>query len=278
VEVEFPRELGQRPCIVAWQISMNYSLLHSSKCRIRRCRCLWSLATICLCSPLSVVPQASAAIYYVDTARGSDSNSGVNPRRPWQTLEKVNATTFAPGDHILFCARRRWSGKLHPKGSGAPGKPIIIDRYGEGALPVIDGAGSAGDGVIWLYNQQYWEIENLEITNDAPTGADRRGVMVAATNGGTIHHVHLRNLYIHHIKGIVGQSVQAKIAEDPRFVGPGGGGIGLGSLDGYKLRSDSPCIDSGKPVPQSVPSDFWGNPVPHAGGAVDRGVHEYPGP
>ena len=521
---------------------MNNSLIHSSSPRTRRCRCLWCLASICICWPIGVVQQASAATYYVDAARGSDGNSGIGPASSWQTLEKVNAATFAPGDRILFRAGRRWSGKLHAKGSGAPGEPIIIDRYGEGALPGIDGAGSEGDGVVWLHNQQYWEINNLEITNDAATGADRRGVMVAAANCGTIHHIHLRNLYIHHIKGIVGQSVRAKdtggigifveaddvndtrfddiliegcrirtvdntgifttskaggsntpggsnwnrrritnlhirgnkisdiaknamiirladggvvehnvcwdtayrartgntifsrssrgtvfqfnegylnrskdfdgclydadlespgcifqysyshdnshglfwmctepqdanvivrynisqndkgsifcinypntscyiynnvifvpvhlspciiderrdvdktyyfynnviynlsptasynwrnakrtfannvffgchpdgepadpakITEDPKFVSPGSGGIGLDSLDGYKLRSDSPCIDSGRVAPQSVPSDFWGNPVPHASGMFDRGAHECPRP
>jgi hypothetical protein len=141
---------------------------------------------------------------------GSDTNSGVNPARPWKALGKVNSTTFAPGDRILFRSGCRWNGKLHPKGSGIAGKPIVIDRYGDGALPVIDGAGSTGDGVVYLYNQQYWEISNLEITNDAPTGADRRAVMVGAANYGTIHHIHLKNLYIHNVKGIIGHSLEAK--------------------------------------------------------------------
>ena len=521
---------------------MENSLVHGCGRRKRKYRYLWLLAAVQMCWPACFLGQISAATYYVDATSGSDSNPAVDPARPWKTLEKVNATTFAPGDQILFSSGRRWSGKLNPKGSGAAGKPIVIDRYGEGPLPVIDGAGSTGDGVVYLRNQQYWEINNLEITNDASTGADRRGVMVAAANCGSIHHIHLRNLYIHHIKGIVGHSIEAKdtgaigifveaddvndtrfddiliegcriqtidntgiftasraggsntpggsnwnrrritnlsirhnkisdiaknamvvrladggvvehnvcwdtayragtgntifsrssrgtvfqfnegylnrskgfdgclydadlespgcifqysyshdnshglfwmctepqdadvvvrynisrndkgsifcisypntscyiynnvvfvpahlspriiderrnadktyyfynniiynlsptasynwrnakrtfannvffgfhpdsepddpnkIIEDPRFADPGGGSIGLDSLDRYKLQPDSPCIDSGMTAPQSVTSDFWGNPVPHAGGAFDRGAHEYQRP
>ena len=153
---------------------------------------------------------ARATTYYVDATGGADSNSGLSPGTAWKSLGKVNSTTFAPGDRILLAADNRWEGKLNPKGSGTPGKPIVVDRYGAGTRPIIDGAGSTGDGAVYLYNQQYWEIANLEITNDATAGGDRRGVMVAAANSGMVHHIHLKNLYIHHIKGIIGQSLRAK--------------------------------------------------------------------
>ena len=151
-----------------------------------------------------------ATTYYVNAAGGADDNSGLSPSAPWKTLEKVNSTTFDAGDRILLAAGSRWQGKLNPKGSGAPGQPIVVDRYGDGAKPVIDGAGAIGDAVVYLYNQQYWEITNLEITNDASEGGDRRGVMIAAGNFGTVRHIHLKNLHIHHIKGIIGQSIEAK--------------------------------------------------------------------
>ncbi len=186
------------------------NLIHSPRCEERKSFHVWSIVAVFICWQGILLHAASAATYYVSTVEGKDSNPGVNPAKPWKSLEKVNSTTFAPGDRILFAAGCHWNGKLHPKGSGVAGNPIVIDRYGDGTLPVIDGSGAMGDGVVCLYNQQYWEITNLEITNDAPTGADRRGVMVAAANFGTVHHIHLKNLYIHHIKGIVGQSIQAK--------------------------------------------------------------------
>ena len=165
------------------------------------------LTALWMCWPATPV---QATTYYVDAAGGADSNSGISVSQPWKSLEKVNSTTFAPGDCILFSSGSRWEGKLNPKGSGAPGRSVVVDRYGDGPKPIIDGAGATGDGVVYLHNQQCWEIANLEITNDASEGGDRRGVMVAAANFGTVHHIHLKNLHIHHIKGIIGQSIQAK--------------------------------------------------------------------
>ncbi len=60
----------------------------------------------------------------------------------------------------------------------------------------------------------------------------------------------------------------------PCLVAPGTGGIGLDTVDGYKLQPDSPCIDSGMTVPGNGGLDYWGNPVP-SGGQTDRGAHEY---
>lgn len=59
-----------------------------------------------------------------------------------------------------------------------------------------------GQGVVYLHNQQYWELNNLEITNDATTGADRRGVEIDASNYGVINHIYIRNMLIHDIKGL----------------------------------------------------------------------------
>lgn len=160
---------------------------------------------------LSVLATAAfGADYYVDSTRGADANSGHEADQAWRSLDKVNETTFAPGDRILFAAGSRWEGQLHPKGSGAAGRPIVVDRFGAGPLPVIDGAGSVGRGVVHLHNQSYWEVNRLELTNNAEKEGDRRGVKISAANAGLIRHVHLKGLYIHHIKGIVGQSITAK--------------------------------------------------------------------
>lgn len=56
------------------------------------------------------------------------------------------------------------------KGSGTADAPIKIDKYGGDALPVINGMGiDRGmnySGAVHLRNQEYWEIRNLEVTND----------------------------------------------------------------------------------------------------------------
>jgi len=168
------------------------------------------IGTVCLLLTVIVPISASGGRYYVDSAGGNDRNDGRHETRAWGSLEKVNATVFAPGDTILLKAGGLWTGQLHPKGSGSDGRPIVVDLYGTGNKPVISGNGMEKP-VVYLYNQAYWEINHLEITNDAAAMGDRVGVRVAAENAGLLNHIHLRNLNVHHIKGLVDEnSMEAK--------------------------------------------------------------------
>ncbi|RED87633.1 alpha-L-fucosidase [Cohnella phaseoli] len=138
--------------------------------------------------------------YYVDSAAGNDANSGTVEEAPWRTLDKVNAATFQPGDRILLKAGSSWTGQLWPKGSGTAAKPIVVDRYGEGAKPAIHGAGLYQE-TVKLFNQQYWEINNLELTNVGEVRQTRRAVWIEAQDIGTASHIHLKNLDIHDVNG-----------------------------------------------------------------------------
>ncbi len=63
------------------------------------------------------------------------------------------------------------------------------------------------------------------------------------------------------------------------LLAPGSGGEGLGTLDGYKLRSDSPLLASsnaGALIPGNGGRDLWGYPVPGDAGPV-RGACAAPG-
>ena len=143
----------------------------------------------------------SGAVYYVDSRGGDDANVGTKPDAAWKTLEKVNATTFRPGDRILLRSSSVWRGQLWPKGSGTERYPITLDMYGGGVKPVINGDALFEDAVL-LKNQEYWEIENLEITNTGREPAVRRGVHVALENFGEAHHIYLRSLTIHDVNGV----------------------------------------------------------------------------
>ncbi|GLX66996.1 hypothetical protein MU1_13400 [Paenibacillus glycanilyticus] len=171
------------------------------------------MAMFCLC--LMVASSASMYIgdgpieaagsgntYYVDNIGGDDNLGGTSTQTAWKTLTKVNATTFQPGDTILFKAGGSWSGKLYPKGSGANGNPIIIDKFGTGSKPIINGGGLVGTGAVYLYNQQYWEINNLEITNTGSAQGQKMGVSIEAQDAGDLSHIYLRNLTIHDVNGL----------------------------------------------------------------------------
>ncbi len=113
--------------------------------------------------------------YYVDSA-ASVGGDGLSPETAWRTIEQVNAyASFRPGDRILFRSGCVWEGvTLSPKGSGMEGKPIVMDRYGEGHLPVIDRKGRFLPGTenntaaCVLENQSWWVIQNICFSNQNP--------------------------------------------------------------------------------------------------------------
>jgi hypothetical protein len=189
---------------------------------------------------------SNGAIYYIDSVAGSDTNNGTSDLTPWQNISKLNQLTLSSGSKIYLKCGGVWNGQqLKFGGSGTAAFPIIVNQYGIGAKPRINGDGiaTANQGVVYLYNQDYIEINNLEITNypvlpattnpnsiffvgitDAthsnnPLGADRRGVMVALMDKGVCNHIYLKNLNIHHIKGQLGNGSSAVNGAIPKRTG-----------------------------------------------------------
>ncbi|HEX2145982.1 MAG TPA: RICIN domain-containing protein [Glycomyces sp.] len=166
-----------------------------------------ALAVVVATVALSAAPAAAADTTYYVSATGSDGNAGTSPDQPWRTLDKVNATTFGPGDEILLRSGDVWTGQLWPKGSGTTAAPITVDRYGTGVKPRIVGAGTVADAVR-LFNQEYWEIRNLNVSNAAPTtsapGAhlgDLRGIGIHGDNGQTLRHFVIDSVDVHDVTG-----------------------------------------------------------------------------
>ncbi len=164
-------------------------------------KCLGSLAVFAVLSAVGCSGTQKARTYYVDSTLGNDSNNGLSTDRAWKSLERVNQVDFAPGDKLLFKAGTRYEGRLHPKGSGTAINPIVIDRYGEGEKPLVAAEGKFHEALL-LENQEYWEVSNLQLTN---TGAAREkfryGVRVRAWDFGAMHHIHLKNLFVHDVNG-----------------------------------------------------------------------------
>ena len=143
-------------------------------------------------SQLLPLPSSGAQTYFVSPT-GSDSNSGTTPDQAWASIARVNSQTYNPGDQILLARNGRYSGSLRPQGSGTPGMPITVGAYGSGALPVIDGSGQ--EEPLRLFNQQYWNVDSLELT-----GGVQYGVFVSGDAANTVlHGIHLTNLQVHDI-------------------------------------------------------------------------------
>src|SRR3989339_129340 len=82
---------------------------------------------------------ASASTYYVSNT-GLDTNNGISESTPWQSISKINATTFSPGDSILFKKGDTFYGSITVSQSGTVGNPITFSSYGtSNEKPVITG-------------------------------------------------------------------------------------------------------------------------------------------
>lgn len=169
--------------------------------------------------------------YYIDAVTGSDDNAGTSPDAAWKTLTKATNTTFQPGDQILLKSGCVWNGQqFWPKGSGTAEAVIKIDKYGGDEKPIINGMGIDWGytycGALHLRNQEYWEIRNLEITNDDDFDVDidlsraqgdnswrdrektRNGILLivdgdqlAPDADGIMDHIYIEHCYIHDVDG-----------------------------------------------------------------------------
>ncbi|MGA9354210.1 MAG: choice-of-anchor Q domain-containing protein [Terriglobales bacterium] len=149
------------------------------------------LATFPACagSTSMTVPPPQSATYYLDCS--APQNGKGTQASPWNTPASVNAFPFLPGYQLLVNRGTTCTGALAPKGSGSAKSPIVIDAYGTGVQPVINGG--ASQAALTLYNQQYWEINNLEIV-----GGTLDGVFVSGnTPNVSINHIYLKNLTVH---------------------------------------------------------------------------------
>lgn len=163
--------------------------------------CLFAVAWI---APVPAAPRS----FHVDCDARGDEGSGETPAHAWKSLERANRAALAPGDRLLLRAGCAFSGTLAPQGSGEPGRPIVIDRYGTGALPRVDGQGATA--ALLLKDQQHVEVGNLRLTNSAPSPGLRRGVLVLSEKPGTLSHIYLRDLEVTQVSGQLGADMISK--------------------------------------------------------------------
>lgn len=178
---------------------------------------VWALAIILVAISFPVGPAArmvyaedAGTTYYVDSAEGNDSNSGLSDDTPWKTLGKVTAShaLFQPGDRILLKSGSVWNEPFDITFSGAEGNVINVGKYGGEAKPLINGGGN--QYAVRIQNQQYVTVQDLELTNFNADNYDdyksafyrRSGVWLQAFHNGPLSGITLRGLDIHDVTGI----------------------------------------------------------------------------
>ncbi len=111
--------------------------------------------------------------FYVDFTNGDDSNPGTQAE-PWKTINKVNNSTYEPGDHIKFKRGESWNEFLYfdQSKNGTEYAPIVIEPYGSGDDPVIN---YADYGVIFT-GCSHIKLKDFEILSDI-------GIMIKDDSG-----------------------------------------------------------------------------------------------
>ncbi len=176
------------------------------------------------------------AVYYVNSATGSDSNSGTTQGEAFASLSAVEALKLKPGDSILLAAGSTFNEQFDLKYSGSIAAPITIGRYGEGAAPVIQSTGDGihtssasnivvegikisdtGGAAIYAGNVSNWTVRDVQVEN---AGSSSRAGSIIFQNGANItvqdsqiSGVHGDGIFLNKITGVtlVGNTVTGSL-------------------------------------------------------------------
>ena len=137
-------------------------------------------------------------------------------------FEQYRHHRFNPGDLIYFARGMTFTGQFAPQGCGTERAPIRVLAAGQGAKPVIVG-GEADVGAFVLRNQDYWEVDGLELN-----GGVQHAFLADFTDPTRIYfHLHLNDITVQKMCGMVsGENGGGRTA-----------GIAVLTLDAVKLRN-----------------------------------------
>lgn len=207
--------------------------------------------------------------YYVDVASVPRSKNRGTFDDPWTAPDSVNNHTFHAGDVIKIRrgttvtrsikAEKKSQGVVSPQGSGAAGAPIVIDAYGKGPKPVIDAQGVLNTAAIYLYNQEYWTIRNMEVRNnivphDSANRGNRWGIRIFVDDFSPKPGIHIVNNIVDSVYG-----------------GYFAGGSGGDGCIGISFRSISLETFHNTLIDSNRVFDVWGDGI-HFWGAGGAGV------
>ncbi len=159
-------------------------------------RILTGLAVSVLLLPIAPFaaqsPTAPAQQFFIDCSAPSAGDGSL--AAPWNSLADVHAHTFVAGDRIALARGSVCHGSFSPQGSGADGNMIRLTAYGQGPRPRIAATPKDRQALL-LFNQQYWQIDSLDIS-----GSSTYGVFVSGDKS-TMHNIALKNLFVHDVYG-----------------------------------------------------------------------------
>jgi hypothetical protein len=100
--------------------------------------------------------------WYLDAKAGSDANTCHSPEAACKSLTRLQEilNQATPGTVMRLKRGSTWSPttRLDLKTSGTEGAPIILEAYGEGALPILDGQQLPGGTFLMQCKRAAWYI------------------------------------------------------------------------------------------------------------------------
>ncbi len=150
------------------------------------------LATAMLLAGRGANGQTASTHFYIDCSQNVAGDG--SQAHPWNTLAAAEAHPFIAGDLVALKRGTVCHGSFSPQGSGTDARSIRLTAYGQGPRPRII-ASSTDLQALLLSNQQYWQIDSLDLS-----GANKYGIFVTGDNG-TLHHIYLKNLFVHDVYG-----------------------------------------------------------------------------
>ena len=141
--------------------------------------------------------------YYFDPTMGDDSYAGTSPEKPFRNFSKIDDLSLKPGDSILLRSGAVFQDALYISCSGAPGKQIVLGKYGGNDRPWIKEDASRMQAVH-IFNSEHVVIRDLEISNKGPDPvAGLNGLLVELENYGTAKDITIDSLFVHDVYGSV---------------------------------------------------------------------------
>ena len=105
-------------------------------------------------------------IYYVDAAKGGDSNDGLSPEKAWKTIEKANSVKLNPGDSVLLKRGNVWREQLIPQSGDETGY-ITYGAYGDDDKPMLLGSVTRNNTGDWVHEgHNIWTTIMPELVGD----------------------------------------------------------------------------------------------------------------
>jgi hypothetical protein len=126
---------------------------------------------------------ALAATYYVSNT-GSDSANGTSRATPWQTVNKVNTSSFSAGDSVLLKAGGVWSEGLVAPSTGSSGSPVTFSSYSTGAQPELRGGVAKNSDSDWVQDPVGLLGDLSQWTSKTDTASKISATTAASRTGG----------------------------------------------------------------------------------------------